>query len=68
MAPNRLLILTKSTKEIQQMVSENDEEFITQIELFKSGVIRLTSNFKNTIPLVEELIKNLKIYKKEKKK
>ncbi|WP_204346702.1 hypothetical protein [Psychroserpens algicola] len=63
---NRLLTLDKSTSEIQQIVSEKDEEFIKQIELFKSGVIRLTSNFKTTIPAIEKLIENLEYYKKNK--
>ncbi len=66
LAPNRLLSLNKNTAEIQRIVSEKDEEFITQIELFKSGVIRLTSKFKRTVPLIDKLIENLELYKKEK--
>lgn len=68
LVPNRLLILNKSITEIQQIVSKNDKEFITQVELFKSGVIRLTSNFKSTIPLIDRLIENLEHYKKMKLK
>ncbi|WP_387960150.1 DUF6090 family protein [Geojedonia litorea] len=65
LAPKRLLLFDKSTLELLPIVSENDEEFITKIELFKSGVIRLTSKFKTTIPAIDKLIENLELYKEK---
>jgi hypothetical protein len=66
LAPNRLLNLNESTLEIQRIVAEDDEDFIILLELFKSGVIRLTSKFETTIPSIEKLIENLEYYKNNK--
>ncbi|SFN69860.1 hypothetical protein SAMN04487989_102501 [Bizionia echini] len=66
LAPNRLLNLNESTLKIQRIVAEDDENFIILLELFKSGVIRLTSKFETTIPSIEELIENLEFYKNNK--
>ncbi len=66
LAANHLLELNESTSEIQQIVTEKDEEFIILLELFKSGVIRLTSNFKMTIPSIDKLVENLEHYKNNK--
>ena len=66
LAPNHLLALNESTLEIQQIVTEKDEEFIVFLELFKSGVIRLTSNFESTIPSIDKLVENLEHYKNDK--
>ncbi|MEZ5056310.1 MAG: DUF6090 family protein [Saprospiraceae bacterium] len=66
LAPNHLLILNGSILEIQQIVNENDEDFVSFLELFESGVIRLTSKFESTIPSNEKLIENLEYYKNNK--
>lgn len=66
LAPNRLLNRTESALEIQQIVAEDDENFIAFLELFKSGVIRLASKFETTIPAIDDLIENLKLYKANK--
>ena len=66
LAPNHLLDLNDSTAAIQQRVTENDEDFIVLLELFKSGVIRLTSKFETTVPSIDTLIKNLEFYKNSK--
>lgn len=66
LAPNHLLNLNRNTTEIQKIVSKNDQDFIIYLELFKSGVIRLTSKFEESIPLVDQLIVNLNEYKSNK--
>lgn len=66
LAPNHLLNLNKSTSKIQRIVTENDEDFIILLELFKSGVLRLTTKFETTIPSIERLIENLEFYKNDK--
>jgi hypothetical protein len=66
LAPNHLLNLNESTLKIQQIVAEDDEDFIIFLELFRSGVIRLTSKFETTIPTIEKLIENLEFYKNNK--
>lgn len=67
LGPNRLLSHDKSTYAIQQIVTENATDFILYLELFKSGVVRLTSKFSTTIPSIDKLIQELKLYKKNKK-
>ncbi|WP_223115320.1 DUF6090 family protein [Hanstruepera ponticola] len=66
LAPNHLLNLNESTLNLQRIVAENDEDFIVFLELFKSGVIRLTSKFETTIPSIDRLIENLEFYKNDK--
>ena len=66
LAPNHLLNLNESTLNLQRIVAENDEDFIVLLELFKSGVIRLTSKFETTIPSIDRLIENLEFYKNDK--
>ena len=52
-------VLREDTQSLQTIVSENDEEFISYVQLFKSGVIRLTSKFQTIIPSIDKLIENL---------
>lgn len=59
-APNHLLDLSESIIEVQRITQNNDSEFISYVELFKSGVIHLTSNFEITIPDIDRLIKTWK--------
>jgi hypothetical protein len=66
LAPNRLLNLNQNTLHLQKIVSNNDEDFIVYVELFKSGVIRLTSRFRRTIPRIDQLVENLEAYKSSK--
>lgn len=66
LAPNHLLSLNESIAEIQQIVSNNDENFIMYVDLFKSGVIRLTSKFEENILRIDQLIENLEMYKSHK--
>ena len=66
LAPNHLLDLNRNIVEIQKIVQDNDDEFISCVELFKSGVIYLTSNFEGTIPHIDKLIENLEYYKNDK--
>lgn len=67
LAPNHLLDLNRDVNELQIIVQDNDDEFISCIELFKSGVIDLTTNFENTIPIINNLIKNLATYRNTEK-
>ncbi|RMB56326.1 hypothetical protein EAX61_14670 [Dokdonia sinensis] len=66
LAPNHLLNLNEGTSSIQKIVSNRDEDFIVLLELFKSGVVRLTSKFEKTIPSIDRLIENLEFYKNDK--
>ncbi|TVZ60155.1 hypothetical protein NA63_2705 [Flavobacteriaceae bacterium MAR_2010_105] len=66
LAPNHLLQLDKSPAEIQQIVSQNDDTFIVFLDLFRSGVVRLTTKFKETIPAIDTLMDQLKVYKAQK--
>jgi len=66
LTPNHLLDLNRNIVEIQKIVQDNDDEFISSVELFKSGVIHLTSNFEETIPHIDKLIDNLEYYKNDK--
>jgi len=68
LAPNHLLTLHKSATDIQQVVSEKDEEFISLLELLRSGVLGLTTNFEKTIPIIDKLVENLEFYKTSKQK
>jgi hypothetical protein len=63
LAPNHLLNTNENTTHLHKIVSTNDEAFIVYVELFKSGVIRLTSRFRTTIPRIDVLIANLETYK-----
>jgi len=63
LAPNHLLNLDTDIKEIQKIVSENDEAFISFIDLFRSGVVRLTSKFEDFVPAIDKLIEDLEYYK-----
>ena len=63
LAPNHLLDLDEDLIEIQKIVQDNDEEFISHIELFKSGVLRLSFNFEMTIRQIDMLVENLETYK-----
>lgn len=66
LAPNHLLDLNRNIVELQKIAQDNDDEFISCVELFKSGVIHLTSNFEGTIPHIDKLIENLEYYKNDK--
>ena len=68
LAPNHLLDFNKDTQALQTIVTNNDDDFISYVQLFKSGVIRLTSKFQMIIPYIDKLIENLEQYKRTSEK
>tara|TARA_B110000902_G_C14119680_1_gene517680 strand:- start:177 stop:908 length:732 start_codon:yes stop_codon:yes gene_type:complete len=66
--PNGLTNPNIKTLEVFSIVSKNDKEFISNLEVFRGGVFRLNGTFGNTSKSIDELIKNLNIYQSEEKK
>jgi hypothetical protein len=66
--PNGLTNSSINTLEIYSIVSENDKEFISNLEVFRGGVFRLNRAFENASKGIDELIENLNIYQSNSKK
>ena len=66
--PNRLTSPNLNTLEVFSIVSKNDKEFISNLEVFRGGVFRLNGTFGNTSKEIDELIENLNIYQSKMKK
>jgi uncharacterized protein DUF6090 len=65
---NGLSNTAKNTMEIYSIVSKNDEEFISNLEVFRGGVFRLNRTFGNASKAIDELIENLSEYQSKLKK
>ena len=59
---NGLSNTNKNTMEIYSIVSKNDKEFISNLEVFRGGVFRLNRTFGNASKAIDELIENLNKY------
>jgi len=66
--PNGLTNTKLNTMKIHSIVSENNKEFISNLEVFRSGVFRLNNSFENASKNIIKLIENLNIYQSEIKK
>jgi len=66
--PNRLTSPNLNTLEVFSIVSKNDKEFISNLEVFRGGVFRLNGTFGDTSKEIDELIENLNIYQSKMKK
>ena len=66
--PNGLTNPSINTLEIYSIVSKNDKEFISNLEVFRGGVLRLNRTFENASKAINELIENLNIYQSNSKK
>lgn len=66
--PNGLSNTNKNTMEIYSIISKNDEEFISNLEVFRGGVFRLNRTFANASKAIIDLIENLNKYQQSKTK
>ena len=66
--PNGLTNPNINTLEIYSIVSENDKEFISNLEVFRGGVFRLNRTFENASKAIDVLIENLNKYQSNLKK
>ena len=61
--PYNLLESEYNSLELNGIVSKNPEEFISYLNLFRTGVIRGIASMKSTITAIDRTIKNIEIYK-----
>ena len=66
--PNGLTNPNLNTLEVFSIVSKNDKEFISNLEVFRGGLFRLNGTFGDTSKEIDELIENLNIYQSKMKK
>jgi hypothetical protein len=62
--PNNLIELDMSAGEISEILSENEQEFISHLELFRSRLFLLNITFKTSAKSIEKLTGNLESYRK----
>ena len=63
LAPNNLLDLDKSSKEIVELLKGKEQDFISYLSLFMNGVFRLNERFEKSTTSIEKVINNLESYK-----
>lgn len=66
--PNGLTNPNLNTLEVFSIVSKNDKEFISNLEVFRGGLFRLNGIFGNSSKEIDELIENLNTYQSKMKK
>jgi hypothetical protein len=63
LTPYNLLESEYNSMELTRIVSKNPEEFISYLNLFRTGVITLNASMKSSITAIDRTIKNIEIYK-----
>jgi hypothetical protein len=63
--PKGLMDLNKQNEEIKTLLDDNNLEYISYLELFRSGVFRLNRSFESASFAIDNTIENLNLYKSE---
>ena len=66
--PNGLTVTYLDTKKLHSIINKNNVEYISYLEVYRGGIVRLNNRLENASEGINKLIENLNIYQSKIKK